>query len=83
MIVRDLAAEMEPEAGPLADFTGGEEGIEDALRQIGRNSRAAVGHDDLHPLPVGARGDADPPPFARSRKDVPAALRGRLPADSA
>ena len=70
VIVRDLAAEMEPEAGPLADFAGGEERIEDALGEIGRNPGAAVGHDDLDPFPVGARGDADPPPFARRTQGV-------------
>ena len=35
VIVRDLAAEMEPQAGPLADFAGREERIEDALGEVG------------------------------------------------
>ena len=70
MIVRDLAAEMEPEAGPLADFPRGEERIEDALGEIGRNSRAAVGDDDLDPFPVGARGDPNAPPFTGRAQGV-------------
>src|SRR5580693_10800920 len=61
VIVRDLAAEVEPEAGPLSDCAGGEERIEDALGQLGWNPGAAVGDDDLHPLPLGARGDPDAP----------------------
>src|SRR5580692_10604135 len=70
VIVRDLAAEMEPEAGPLADFTRGEEWIEDALGEIGRNPGAAVGDDDLDPLPVGARGHPDAPPFTGRAQGV-------------
>ncbi len=44
----DLA---QAQAGALADFLGGEEGLEGALRHLGRHAGAGIGDGDQHAMP--------------------------------
>ena len=46
VLLHDALNGIEAEAGALAHFFGGEEGLENVLLDLGRNSRAIVG--DLH-----------------------------------
>src|SRR6185436_7705311 len=65
VIVRDLPAEMKPQAGPVPNLAGREERVEDALRQLGWDPRTAVRDSYFDAFALGSRRDPDAPALAR------------------
>src|SRR5438034_11182625 len=59
VLLDDAVGDREPQPGAGSDVLGREEGVEDARRDLRRNSGAAVGEDDLDRLAFERRADPD------------------------